>query len=54
MGRGFIQRVACHAAASSDSETYFNFRAAGRKNTKGLAEYFSEYGLIRYRVHVGS
>eukprot|EP00435_Cladocopium_sp_Y103_P054306 s697_g17.t1 len=23
-----------------------------RKNTKGLAEYFSEYGLIRYRVHV--
>jgi len=23
-----------------------------RRNTKGLAEYFSEYGLIRYRVHV--
>mmetsp|Transcript_76891 Transcript_76891/g.135459 ORF Transcript_76891/g.135459 Transcript_76891/m.135459 type:complete len:825 (+) Transcript_76891:118-2592(+) len=23
-----------------------------RKNTKGLAEYYSEYGLIRYRVHV--
>lgn len=22
------------------------------KNTKGLAEYFSEFGLIRYRVHV--
>merc|ERR1711937_1118436 len=23
-----------------------------RKNTKGLAEYYSEFGLIRYRVHV--
>ncbi|CAE7659536.1 purB, partial [Symbiodinium sp. CCMP2456] len=23
-----------------------------RKNTKGLAEYVSEFGLIRYRVHV--
>uniref|UniRef100_A0A7S2IAL8 Adenylosuccinate lyase n=1 Tax=Zooxanthella nutricula TaxID=1333877 RepID=A0A7S2IAL8_9DINO len=23
-----------------------------RKNTKGLAQYFSEFGLIRYRVHV--
>lgn len=23
-----------------------------RRNTKGLAQYFSEYGLIRYRVHV--
>ena len=23
-----------------------------RKNSKGLAEFFSEFGLIRYRVHV--
>lgn len=23
-----------------------------RRNTKGLAQYFSEYGLIRYRIHV--
>jgi len=23
-----------------------------RKNTKGIAQYFSEFGLIRYRVHV--
>merc|ERR1711904_724224 len=23
-----------------------------RRNTKGLAEYYSDFGLIRYRVHV--